>query len=258
MQSFFEHKYAVPMTLLLMVTAAVAFGANAYQTLTARDSWNSPTTVSVSGTSEVMAVPDVAQFSFSVRAEGADAATAQSESATRMNAALDFLAEQGIAEADITTSGYNLFPKYRFEQQPCRANFCPPGEQIQDGFEVTQTVTVKVRDTAQSGVLLTGVGEAGATDISGLTFTIDDTDALKAQARTEAIADARAKAETLAANLGMQLGRIVSYYEEEPFMPSPYGMGGDMMMRAEMAVTPDIPVGESAITSQVSLIYELK
>jgi uncharacterized protein YggE len=259
MQSFFSHKYAIFITLLLMVTATITLAAIAYRTITAKDQWNSPTIISVTGTSEVMAVPDVAQFSFSVRAEGKDATTAQSQSAERINAVMAFLKEQGIEEKDIKTTNYNLFPKYRYEQKPCTFNFCPPGESIPDGFEVSQTVTIKVRDTAAAGTLLTGVGEAGATDISGLTFTIDDTDALKAQARSEAITDARAQAEALAKSLGMKLGRMMSYYEEEPNRPSPmYGMGGDMMMRAEMAVTPDVPVGESAVTSRVSLSYELK
>jgi uncharacterized protein YggE len=258
MQSFFSHKYAVPATLLLIVAATVAFGAHAYKTLT-EDPWGGPTTISVSGTSEVMAIPDIAQFSFSVRAEGETAAVAQEKSAESINAIMSFLARSGVEERDIKTQGYNLFPKYRYEQRPCTPTFCPPGQSIQDGFEVSQSITVKVRDTNKAGDLLSGVGEAGATDISGLSFSIDDTDVLKMQAREEAIADAQEQAKALAKALGVRLVRMVNYYEDDYSMPVPYyGMGGDMMARSEMAKTPDVPAGETTITSRVNLVYEIK
>lgn len=258
MQSFFSHKYAIPTTLLLLVAAIVALGANAYQTITAEDPWGGPSTISVSGNSEVMAIPDVAQFSFSVRAEGETAAQAQEASAENVNAIMAFLAVQGVEEKDIKTQGYNLFPKYRYEQRPCTTSFCPPGESIQDGFEVSQMILVKVRNTDTAGELLAGVGEAGATDISGLSFSIDDTDALKMQAREEAIADAKEQAQVLADALGVKLGKMVNYYEDEGSEYAPYGKGGDMMMRSEGAMTPDIPVGESTVTSRVNLVYEIK
>ncbi len=258
MQSFFSHKYAVPATLLLVLAGIAALGANAYQTLTAGDPWDGPTTISVSGTSEVMAVPDVAQFSFSVRAEGDTATVAQDASAKSINAIMAFLSENGVEAKDIETQGYNLYPKYRYEQRPCSVNYCPPGESIPDGFEVSQTITVKVRDTEMAGELLSGVGEAGATDISGLNFSIDDTDALKMQARSEAIAKAKEQAQKLADALGVELGKMVSYYEEDLANPYYYGMGGDSKVQSEMAVTPNIPSGESTVTSKVNLVYELE
>ncbi len=257
MQSFFSNKYAIPATLLLLLAGTVALGANAYKTLSTEEPWEGPVTVSVSGMSEVMAVPDVAQFSFSVRAEGETATNAQDASAESINAIMTFLEENEVAKEDIKTEGYNLFPKYRYEQRPCTTNYCP-GEQIQDGFEVYQTITVKVRNTENAGTLLSGVGEAGATDISGLNFSIDDTDALKQQARTEAIAEAKEQAQMLADALGVRLGRMMSYYEEDPSTPYYYGMGGDMKAQSEMAVTPSIPTGESTVTSKVNLVYELE
>jgi len=259
MQSFFSHKYAIPATLLLVLAATLAFGAQAYKTLTAEDQWNRSMTISVSGMGEVMAVPDVADFSFSVRGEGADATIAQNESATRINAIMAFLKEQGIEEKDIKTANYSLFPKYRYEQRPCTFNFCPPGEQIADGFEVSQTITVKVRDTAKAGELLSGVGNAGATDISGLFFSIDNPDELKAQARAEAVADAKEQAKILAETLGVKIDGLIGYNENDNSMPMPYyGMGGDMMAKSEMAVTPDVPTGESTITSRVTLTYRIR
>lgn len=259
MQSFFENKYAIPTTLLLMLAGAVALGSSAYQTLVVKESWQGPTTISVSGTSDVVAIPDIAQFSFSVRAEGDTASVAQESSAESINSIMSFLDENGIDEKDIKTERYNLFPKYRYEQRPCTVNFCPPGESVQDGFEVSQTIKVKVRDTKNAGTLLSGVGELGATDISGLSFSVDDTDKLKQQAREEAISKAKEQAQKLADALGVDLGRMVSYYEEDPAStPYYYGMGGDMMAKSEAAVTPSIPTGESTVTSKVNLVYEIK
>ena len=139
--------------------------------------------------------------------------------------------------------------------------WCPPGEQKQDGFEVYQTVTVKVRDTAKAGNLLTGVGSKGATDISGLGFTIDDEEQYKNEARELAIADAKAQAESLAEQLGVRLVEMTGYYEESPMNPMPYyGMGSDMAMsaKAEMAQSADVPAGENTITSRVNLTYTIK
>ncbi|MFN3188172.1 MAG: SIMPL domain-containing protein [Candidatus Paceibacteria bacterium] len=258
MQSFFLHKYAIPATLLLVAAAIFALGANAYKSITSTDPWDGPTTISVSGTSEVMAVPDVAQFSFSVRAEGDTATVAQTASAESINAIMTFLSAQGVEERDIKTQGYNLFPRYRYEQRPCTTNFCPPGESIQDGFEVSQTITVKVRNTDNAGTLLSGVGEAGATDISSLSFSIDDTDNLKIQARNEAIADAKQQAESLAEVLGVRLVRMVNYYEDDQSYVPYYGMGGDMRMQSEAAMAPSVPMGESTVKSKVTLMYEIK
>lgn len=256
----FTHKYAPTMVVICLMAGTVALGAYTYGTLKQADMWGGPTTISVSGTGEVVAIPDVATFSFSVRAEGDDASSAQSESATKINAIMAFLKEKGIAESDIKTQGYNLYPRYKYEEIYCPVGRYCPNEPVQNGFEVNQTVTVKVREIEKAGDLLSGVGEQGATDISGLTFTIDDTDALKAEARELAINDAREKAKVLADNLGVKLGDLNGFYEDEgSFSPYAYGMGAEMSMKASDAmVSPEIPTGEEKVTSKVSLTFEIK
>jgi uncharacterized protein YggE len=95
-----------------------------------------------------LAVPDVGQFSFSVMAEGPDATVAQEKSGVKINDIVKYLKEQGIEEKDIKTLGYNLSPKWRYEEKPCPfGSYCPPGEQIQDGFEVSQTIYSKKFET---------------------------------------------------------------------------------------------------------------
>lgn len=213
----------------------------------------------VRGEGEVNAKPDIGQFSFSVRAEGKDAATAQNDSAKKINDIIAFLKESGVEEKDIKTSDYSLNPKYRYENTVCAAGmYCPPSNPIIDGYEVSQTVEVKVRDLDRSGDLITGAGERGATNISQLQFTIDDESNLKAEAREKAIADAKEKAERLADALGVKIVRMMSYYEEEAYPTPYYGMGGAMESSAVKSVSPDMPTGENTIKSTINITYEIR
>lgn len=221
-----------------------------------------PTTISVTGEGEMLAIPDIGRFSFSVSAEGDDAATAQTISGKKMNDALAFLREQGIEDKDIKVEYYNLYPKYHWEERVCAAgSYCPPGEQVQDGFEVSQQVAVKVRDTNKAPVVITGIGERGATNISGLEFTVDDTDALRAEARAKAIFDAQEKAKVLAKQLGVRLIRITAFYEGGD-MPDMYyktaPMAMDMASEEEHYQGAELPVGEESTKVNVNVTYEIR
>ncbi len=247
---------------LLMVIIALGMYAQ-YTWKQAQYMYSGPTTISVTGEGEVTAVPDIGEFSFSVTAESADAALAQKDSADKVNAILAYLKEQGVEEKDIKTENYNLYPRYRYEERVCAfgVSYCPPGEQIQDGFTVSQSVRVKVRNLDAAGDLIAGAGERGATNLSGLSFTIDDEGQLKDEARTAAIADAQAKAEVLAEQLGVRVVRMAGYYEDEGYYPTPYyGMGGDMMVKSAMDESADIsvPAGENIVSSRVTITYEIR
>ncbi len=220
-----------------------------------------PTTISVTGEGEVNAVPDIGEFSFTVTGKGEDASGAQADSTKKMEAIMTYLKEAGVEEKDIKTEYYNLYPKYRYEEQPCRVGmYCPPGEPIEDGFEVTQTVRVKARAIDKAGDLIAGVGGQGATNLSGLSFTIDDTSALKDEARTAAIEDAKAKANVLAKQLGVRIVEMTGYYEDEGYYPPApyYGMGGDMAMEAKAYDEAIVPTGENTVTSQVTITYMVR
>lgn len=251
------------LVFLVLILAVVALGSYSYFTLKqSKYIFGGPTTISVSGKGEVMAKPDLATFSFSVIAEDKDATKAQSMSAESMNKILAFIKEKGVEEKDIKTSDYSLTPKYRWEQAVCVNQWnCPPGKQIDDGFTVNQTVTVKVRKTEIAGDLLSGVGENGGTNVSGLSFTIDDEEKLKDQARELAIKDAKEQAEKLAKSLGVRIVRMSGYSEENGGYPMPmYDMKMSSVagMAREAAIAPDIPTGENKITSNVVLYYEIK
>jgi uncharacterized protein len=261
MESFFTKKHNQVLGSLVLVLALLALASYAllnFRVVTS--SYPMPTSISVTGEGEVMVVPNVGQFSFSVMADGTTAAEAQERSGTKINDIIAYLKEQGVEEKDIKTSGYYLNPRYRYEEPTCVfGSYCPPGEQIQDGFDVSQTVEVKVRDTAKAGALVAGVGEKGATNISGLNFIVDDTSTAKTEARSLAVADAKAKAEKLAEDLGLKLVRITSYYETEGYYPEPY------YAKTEMAADmgggfggAEMPVGESVTNVQVNISYEVR
>jgi uncharacterized protein YggE len=262
-KGFFQTTYIKVLSALLLLMAVISLGSYATLNFEKIDFINPmPATISVSGEGEVLAVPDIGQFSFSVNATADDATTAQEESGTKINEILAYLTEQGIEEKDIKTQNYNLYPKYRFEERVCAGNsYCPPGERVADGFEVSQTVTVKVRETDNSGKIIAGVGERGATNISGLNFTIDDTDALKAQARAAAILDAQEKAQLLAQQLGVEIVRM-SYYSEDGGHYEPYyqerAMSYDMAVSEEGFGGANMPMGEDSTTARVTITYEVK
>jgi uncharacterized protein YggE len=263
MQSFFNLKANQILGSLVLLLIIFALGAYSQYTFKQAEYLNmGPATVSVTGEGEVMAVPDIGQFSFSVTAKGEDASTAQETSAEKINAIFALLEEEEVEEKDIKTEGYNLYPKYRYEQKSCPVGSRCPNEQVEDGFEVTQRVQVKIRDVDEAGALIAGVGDLGATNISSLQFTIDDTDELSEEARALAIDDAKEKAKVLAKDLGVKLVRIVSYHENGGGV-NPYAFGGDMMEKSMSLASfddssADLPVGENTIRSVVSITYQVR
>lgn len=253
-----SNRSLVTIVLLFLIVALAAYAC--YTIKQTKYLYTGPTTISVTGVGEVMAVPDIGQFSFSVVATGTDATLAQEESGNRINAILAFLKEAGVEEKDIKTESYNMNPRYRYETGDCPVNVFCPGVQVQDGFEVYQSVRVKVRDLNNSGRLIAGVGNLGATNITSLQFTIDDTNVLKAEARTKAINDARAKAVVLSRQLGVRFVKMVGYYENDgqqvPYYD--YARAGNMMEMSDMAKGPSLPTGENTVTSQVTITYQTR
>ncbi len=218
-------------------------------------------TITVSGEGEVFAVPDLATFSLTVREEAKEVKDAQKTATEKGNKIIAALKAAGVDEKDIKTTSYNVNPKYEWYEAVCTELRCPPGRQEMVGFEVWQTVEVKVRDTEKAGDILSQVGGLGVSDISGLSFTIDDEDALKTDAREQAIGDAEAKAKELAGQLGVELVRIVGFTEDAGgYMP--YYKTARMEMAVAMdssgAAAPELPVGENKIVSNVTITYEIR
>ncbi len=219
-------------------------------------------TISVSGEGTVFAVPDIATFSVSVIERASTVATAQKAATTKNNAIIDYLKKAGIQEKDIQTTDYSVNPQYDYSNSACSSGYCPPSNPKLVGYEVLQTLSVKIRDTEKAGDMLSGVGSLGASSVSGLSFTIDDEDAVNAEAREKAIKDAKQKAEELADALDVDIIRIVGFSENGN---SPYY--GKMMLAEtagrgvamdSAAPAPQLPVGENKIISNVTVVYEIR
>lgn len=217
-------------------------------------------TITVSGDGEVFAVPDTATFSVTVQEEAKEVKAAQDVATKKGNDIKAYLKSQGIDEKDIQTTDYSVYPQYDYTGTVCSGGYCPPGKQVLRGFQVSETLTVKVRDTQKAGDLLAGVGSKGASSVSGLNFTIDDQDALDAEARDKAIAKAKEKAEALADALGVSIVRVVGFSESESYPPMPYayGMGGASDAVMSKVAAPEIAVGQNKITSNVTITYEIR
>ena len=222
-------------------------------------------TINVSGEGDVFAIPDTATFTVTVDESAADVQTAQTSATKKANDIITYLKQQGIADTDVQTTDYSVNPKYDYQQSSCPASsggavvYCPPGKQVLDGYEVSQTLTVKVRDTQKAGTILAGVGSLGASNVSGLSFTVADQNLIEQQARDKAIADARQKADELAKSLGVHIVRVVGFNENNNYpVYFAKASAGVAMDSAAAAPAPQLPVGQNKITSDVSVTYEIR
>ncbi|OGI62561.1 hypothetical protein A2818_02400 [Candidatus Nomurabacteria bacterium RIFCSPHIGHO2_01_FULL_40_12] len=222
--------------------------------------------ITLSGHGEVQAVPDIANVYFTISKDAKTVKEAQEAVAKIEKAALDFLKEKGVADKDIKTENASFYPKYEYRydtkiMMPCNEYGCPSrgGNNVIVGYTASESVTVKVRNTDDAGVIMQGLGTVGVSNLSGPNFAIDDEDALKAEARKKAIDDARAKAKVLAKDLGVKLGRISNFSESGNYpMPMYYGKATMFADSGEESAPAEIPKGENTISSDVTITYEIR
>jgi len=216
------------------------------------------TSISVNGKGEAISIPDIATFSFSVDEFAKTVKQAQTQATDKINKALVAVKAGGVAEKDIKTLSYSINPHYEYSQGVCTQFGCPNGKSVLTGYDVSQTVQVKVRDLTKAGELFDTLGTTGIQNVNGLAFSIDDIDSVKSIARAAAIADAKVKAEKIAKDLGVTLVKITSFYDSSdsyyPYAES--AMGGDMM--SVKSAVPSIPTGEQKVTANVSVTYEIR
>jgi uncharacterized protein YggE len=211
-----------------------------------------PNSISVSGFGEASGAPDVAYVMLGVNVVNADVGRAVSEGNERMQAVHDAMLAAGIAEEDLQTVGYNVYPEDRYDPQ----TGTPTGERI---YHVDQSLNVKVRDLAKVGEIVSAGLDAGANMVAGLSFAIDDMDALEAEARTDAVENARARAQQLAGALGVTLGDAIYVTEGGGYIPPVYypqtgfGMGGGMDAAMPAPVSP----GQLTVSISVSVVFAI-
>ena len=206
-------------------------------------------TISVTETGEIYSKPDLAVISFSVVTEKKTVSEVMEENTEKMNKVIGTVKDQGVEDKDLKTTYFNLYPRYDYLKYSY-----PQGQRVLLGYEIRQTLEVKIRDLAKIGFIIEGATGAGANEVSGFILTIDNQDELKKQARAKAIEEAEVKARELVSDLGVKLGDIVSfaessqvpYYRDVSFMSE--GLGGG---------SPDIKTGENKIAITVTITYEI-
>lgn len=235
---------------ILLIALIVFLGAKAKNEITNRGSAIESINqriITVDGKGSLFAKPDIAEINLGVTNQAKTVADAQKQSTNAINKIFSFLKSAGIEEKDIKTTNYNIMPLYDYER----------GKQIFRGYEVSQNLLVKIRNLNNVGNILAGATDNGANLVGGLNFTIDNPDALKEQARRQAIENAKAKAKSLAVDLGIKLGRLISFNESGGAYPRIY-MQAEALGKGGASIAPDVPSGENEIVVMINLTYEIK
>lgn len=197
--------------------------------------------VTVTGEATVAVAPDSAVIRIGVTSIGKNAREASDANAKKMTVVLAAIRDSGIAERDIQTSRLSLQPQY----DPNKAG---PARLL--GFQVTNQLTVKIRDIEKLPSILDNAIGAGANEMSGIEFVVSEQSKLLDQARDEAVADARRKAALYAETAGGKLGKVVSITEEGASAPP-------RPIAALRAGAVPVAPGEQTLRASVSISYEL-
>jgi uncharacterized protein len=206
------------------------------------------TSLEVSATGEVTRVPDVAVISAGVVTRSQTASAALQQNAARMDRVIAALKAAGVAERDIQTSSISLNPEYRYvENQAPKLT----------GYSASNSVSIRFRDIRNSGKVLDALVAEGANQINGPTLTIDKPEAALDEARANAIANGRARAELYAGALGKRVARVVSISESGRSYPVPPPMPVMMEARAQAADTKIVP-GDQKLEVTVSMVFDLQ
>jgi len=193
------------------------------------------TGITVTGLGSVETVPDRAQLSFDVQASGTTAVQALDRAAAESRAVNDALRAAGIARSDLQTAQISL--------QPRRSELGAV-----TGFDATTTVTAKVKDIDRVGRLIDVAVRAGASGVYGPALSKSDTDALYASALKAAVANARAKAQTIASAAGVTLGRVTNVVEGGGAQPIPYAMADAAGKQTDMPLEPGTQEIQASVT----------
>lgn len=211
---------------------------------------NSNTGVVVAGQGQVQATPDIATLTLGVSAQETTVAAAQNGAATAMNAVMKVLKDKGIADADITTVGFNINPVYDY-----RTNTTP----TITGYQVTNMITVKIRKIADTSSIIDASVTAGGNfvRVNSVGFGVNDPTPYMKQARAAAMADAMNRATELASLGGVTLGKPVYITESSGYYPpAPMYYAAGVSAAKEMA-TPINP-GQTQISVSVTVIYGIQ
>ncbi|UMX48174.1 MAG: SIMPL domain-containing protein [Candidatus Nealsonbacteria bacterium DGGOD1a] len=271
---------AVLLVALSVYVLVLAFNAAKASKYVGRDA-AAQSTISVSGNGEVYKDPNLAVMNFSVVSFAKTVDAAMADNTKKMNAIIDAAKSFGVAENDLQTTGFNVAPRYDYVKEAAapvsisapeagsvagsddmavsRQVYYPSGKQVLSGYDITQTLTVKMRDLTKIGQIIQELTAAGANQAGNLQFTLDKPDEAQAEARKIAIDNAKTKAEKLAKDLGVKLVRILNYNDGgyAPVYQLNYA-AKDMGAGEESVPSPNIQTGQNKITVNANITYEIE
>ncbi len=201
--------------------------------------------ITVSAAGQVAAEPDQARITSGVTTEAATAAQALARNSEVMKQVIAGLKQSGIEPEDIQTTSFDVSPRYT---RPERGEAA-----VIDGYRVTNQVQVLVRDLDKLGAILDQLVSLGANTSSGLSFEVSKAETLRDDARKEAVANARRRAELYASAAGVELGEVLSIQEGGDFAPRPMPMA-----RAMKAEAVPIERGTEMLQASVTITWALK
>jgi uncharacterized protein YggE len=229
---------------------AAALMGPAVGTVQAQSSANETVrSINVNGTGRVKAEPDIANVQIGVTKQGEDAQAAAESAAIAMDAVIKSLIDSGIAEADIQTTSLNLNPTYDYNTDPAKIV----------AWQANNMVNVTVRDITTVGDVVDAATRAGATNISGISFRVEDPTAAQAIARSAAVGDAEAKALQLAGDARVNIVGVITITESGGQQPQPLYLNRELAFAADesFASTPVLP-GEVELSVNVFIQYEIE
>ena len=203
----------------------------------------------VSGQGVVTVTPDIATLRLGVEAQAASVAVAQSQAIEAMDEVMAALTDNGVAEKDIQTQYFSIRQVTKWDRDE--------EEEVVIGYRVTNKVNAKIREIDKAGTIIDAVAAAGGdlTRIDSIDFSVDDPSAYYEEARQEAMADAKAKAEQLAELAGGRLGKA-TYISESSQVPPPI-YRQDIYEEAVPGAETPISPGEMEISLTVQVAYAL-
>ncbi len=201
----------------------------------------------ISGHGEVRAAPDFASLSLGVFKNAMTANEALAANTVAMQTLMAALKAAGIADKDMQTSNFSVNPRYDY-----KPDGSPP---LANGFDVSNSLTVTVRKLDNLGAILDASVNAGANQINGIAFGVNDSTTVMDSARNDAVTDAKRKAELYAKASGVKLGDVININEGGSYQPQPMVMAQAMKERSA-----DVPIaqGEQVLAVDVSITWEIK
>jgi len=210
--------------------------------------------ISVSGEGKMTAAPDMAILNLTVLRDAETAREAMTANNEAMTKVLEAMKKAGVEERDLQTSGINIQPRYVYPDDKNGLK-----EAKISGYSVSNGLTVRVRDLSKVGSILDESVTLGVNQGGDLTFVNDNPAATINEARKRAVADAIAKAKTLADAAGIGLGRVIEISEQSrPPMPMPIARQVKMMAAAAPQDSVPVAAGENSYDVSVNIVFEIK